>query len=46
MQIQLYCDFCTCRFVAPPDASSNEITDRMLEHGPWYALGEVKYSKK
>ena len=40
MQIELYCDACACRFVAPPDASSNEVTDRMFEAGPWYALGD------
>ena len=40
MQIELYCDCCACRFVAPPHASSNEITDRMFDQGPWYALGD------
>ena len=40
MQIELYCDCCACRFVAPPQASANEITDRMFEQGPWYALGD------
>ena len=40
MQIELYCDLCSCRFVAPPHASANDITDRMFEQGPWYALGD------
>ena len=40
MQIELYCDACCCRFVAPPEASANEVTDRMFEEGPWYALGD------
>jgi hypothetical protein len=40
MQIELYCDACTCRFCAPPDATPNEVTDRMFENGPWYALGD------
>jgi hypothetical protein len=40
MQIELYCNGCACRFVAPPEASANEITDRMFEEGPWYALGD------
>ena len=40
MQIELFCDGCACRFVAPPDASANEVADRMFEHGPWYALGD------
>ena len=40
MQIELFCDACSCRFVAPPEASANEVTDRMFEEGPWYALGD------
>ncbi len=40
MQIELHCDCCACRFTAPPDASSNEVTDLMFEKGPWYALGD------
>ena len=40
MQIELFCDTCACRFCAPPDASANEVTDRMFEDGPWYALGD------
>ena len=40
MQIELYCDCCACRFVAPPEASSNEVVDLMLDEGPWYALGD------
>lgn len=40
MQIELFCDACACRFVAPPDASADEVTDRMFDKGPWYALGD------
>jgi hypothetical protein len=40
MQIELYCNCCSCRFAAPPETSANEITDRMFEQGPWYALGD------
>ena len=40
MQIELFCDCCACRFVAPPEASSSEVIDRMSEEGPWYALGD------
>jgi len=40
MQIELYCDGCACRFACPPDATANEVTDRMFEDGPWYALGD------
>lgn len=40
MQIELCCPSCTCRFVAPPDSSSDDIIDRMFEDGPRYALGD------
>ncbi|MSU77095.1 MAG: hypothetical protein EXS16_03255 [Gemmataceae bacterium] len=40
MQIELYCECCACRFVAPPNLSANEVTDLMFEKGPWYALGD------
>ncbi len=40
MQIELFCDGCTCRFAAPPGASANEVTDLMFEDGPWFALGD------
>lgn len=40
MQIELYCNCCSSRFAAPPQASANEVTDRMFETGPWYALGD------
>ena len=40
MRIELFCPHCSCRFVAPPEASSDEIFERMLDAGPCYALGE------
>jgi hypothetical protein len=40
MQVELYCPSCCCRFAAPPDASANEILDRMMDEGPWYGLGD------
>jgi hypothetical protein len=40
MQIELYCSNCSCRFVAPPEASGEEIVDRMFDQGPVYALGD------
>src|SRR5262245_22899056 len=40
MRIELYCPHCSCRFVAPPDASAEEINERMFDEGPWYALGD------
>jgi hypothetical protein len=40
MQIELSCPSCACRFVAPPEASSDDVFDRMFEDGPRYALGD------
>ena len=40
MQIELSCASCDCRFVAPPETSSDAVIDRMFEDGPRYALGD------
>jgi hypothetical protein len=40
MQIELCCPSCSCRFVAPPEMSSDEVLHRMLHNGPAYALGD------
>ena len=40
MQIELFCPHCSCRFVAPPEASAEEVHERMFEEGPFYALGD------
>lgn len=40
MKIELLCPACTCRFAAPPETSSDEILQRMIDDGPWYVLGE------
>jgi hypothetical protein len=40
MQVELYCRGCSCRFAAPPDTPAAEVWDRMVEEGPWYALGD------
>ena len=40
MQIELYCDCCACRFVAPPETAAEDVVDRMFDPGPWYALGD------
>ena len=40
MQVELFCDKCACRFVAPPDASAAQIMSRMMEEGRWYPLGD------
>jgi hypothetical protein len=40
MQVELYCPRCSSRFAAPPDTPAAEILDRMIDEGPWYALGD------
>jgi hypothetical protein len=40
MRIELYCPDCSCHFAAAPDAPAAEVLDRMIEEGPWYALGD------
>ena len=40
MHIELHCTCCSCRFVAPAQASDDEIRERMWNDGPWYALGD------
>ena len=40
MQVELYCPRCSCRFVAPPDTPAAQVVERMMEEGPWYALGD------
>jgi uncharacterized Zn finger protein (UPF0148 family) len=40
MQIELFCPSCSYRFAAPPETSSAEILDRMLQNGSWYFLGD------
>ena len=40
MKIELSCPSCMCRFVAPAQASEEEIRERMFNDGPWYALGD------
>jgi hypothetical protein len=40
MEIELRCRRCPCRFSASPDTSCEEIVDRMIEEGSWFALGE------
>ncbi len=40
MQIELCCPCCSCRFVAPPECTSDEVIDHMFENGPRYALGD------
>ena len=40
MQVELYCDKCSCRFVAPPESSAAQILSRMTQEGKWYPLGD------
>lgn len=38
MHIELRCPGCPCRFGAAPDAPADEVLDRMIDEGPWFAL--------
>ena len=40
MQVELSCGRCSCRFVAAPNTPAGDIVERMIDEGPWYALGE------
>jgi len=40
MHIELRCPGCPCRFGAAPDAPADEVVDRMIDDGPWFALAE------
>jgi hypothetical protein len=40
MQVELSCQGCNNRFVAPPDTPALEVLERMIDEGPWFALGE------
>ena len=40
MMIDLVCPNCPFHFRAPSDTLATEILDRMIEDGPWVALGE------
>jgi transposase-like protein len=40
MQIELRCPRCPCRFSAPPDLPADEVIDRMIDEGTWFALAK------
>jgi len=40
MRIELHCPECSSHFRAAPDAPASEVLDRMIDEGPWYALGD------
>jgi len=39
MMVELVCPYCPFHFSARSDASASEVLDRMIEDGPWFALG-------
>jgi hypothetical protein len=40
MEIELRCPCCTSRFAATAGTAYEQILDRMVDEGPWYALAE------
>ena len=40
MEIELRCPGCCCPFSAPAETPAQDILDRMLDEGPWYALAQ------
>jgi hypothetical protein len=40
MQIELHCPRCWARFSAAPDTPAEEVLQRMIDEGPWCALGD------
>ncbi len=40
MEIHLCCPRCPCHFSSAPDASADEVLDRMNGDAPWFALAE------
>lgn len=40
MQVELYCQSCQSRFVAPPETPAVEVLEQMIDEGPWFALAE------
>jgi hypothetical protein len=40
MQIELYCEPCDNRFLAPPQTPALEVLNRMFDEGPCFTLGE------
>jgi len=42
MPIALRCPSCPCCFRAAPETPADEVLDRMIDEGPWFALAEGK----
>jgi hypothetical protein len=40
MRVELFCQNCCNRFVAPPETPALEVLERMIENESWFALGE------
>jgi len=40
MQIELCCSTCSCCFASPPEATADDVLERMFQEGPAYALGD------
>lgn len=40
MRIELFCQSCCCRFVAPPETTSGEVLEHMEARGPFFHLGD------
>jgi hypothetical protein len=40
MQIELNCPVCRCAFRAAPETPADEVVERMIDDGPWFALAE------
>src|SRR5262249_61954654 len=38
VEIELHCPSCLSNFTASPEATPEQIVQRMTEEGPWYAL--------
>ena len=40
MRIELHCPCCATSFTAPPEATAEDVMNRMFDEGPTYALGD------
>jgi hypothetical protein len=39
MKMELICSDCNCRFSASAETTEEDVVQRMIDDGPWYALG-------
>jgi hypothetical protein len=40
VQVELYCEKCQIRFASSPETPALDIVERMIDDGPWFALGD------